>query len=558
MLGSKQSAIRSKDAVMSTFGRRALGLPLSIATAALLLTPVSTSAQEQQPAASTQPAADVRALADAIRELQGQVQQLHAQVDQLRANERQAQAEARELRHELRLAIAPSPSLVGAAFRTPESGERPAEVSAVRPPTDTPASSAAAAQEKSNADRISKLEEDQQLSESKLNDQYQTKVESSSKYKLRLSGIVLFNAYSNRGFVNNQDFPSLALEREDDDPKGTFGASLRQSQIGIQAFGPEIAGAHTSADVNFDFAGGFAYTPNGVSTGIVRLRTGTVRLDWKNTSLIAGQDHLFFAPLTPTSLASLATPALAYSGNLWGWTPQVRFEHRVQITEFSTLTFQGGILDSLTGQFPASEHYRYPTAGESSGQPAYASRVAWSHEFFGQQLIAGVGGYYGRQNWAFGRHVDGWTGTTDLTVPLGHLFEFTGEYYRGRAVGGLGGGIDQTVLVNGDVDDPATTVAGLDSMGGWAQLKFKPVPKFEVNGAFGHDNPFGRQINTFAAVPIYYDNLFARNQTWFTNFVYQPRSNVLFSVEFRRLRTFGPDSEADTANVLNFSLGYLF
>ena len=123
-------------------------------------------------------------------------------------------------------------------------------------------------------------------------------------------------------------------------------------------------------------------------------------------------------------------------------------------------------------------------------------------------MIAGVGGYYGRQNWAFGRHVDGWTGTTDLTVPLGHMFEFTGEFYRGRAVGGLGGGIDQTVLVYGDLDDPATTVVGLESMGGWAQLKFKPVPKFEVNGAFGHDNPFGRQINAFAAVPVYYDSLF--------------------------------------------------
>src|SRR4029077_9292163 len=182
---------------------------------------------------------------------------------------------------------------------------------------------------KSNADRISRLEEDQQLAENKLRDQYQTKVESSSKYKLRLSGIVLFNAFTNRGFVNNQDFPSLALEREDDDPKGTFGASLRQSQIGIQAFGPEIAGAHTSADVNFDFAGGFAYTPNGVSAGIVRLRTGTVRMDWKNTSLIAGQDYLFFAPLAPTSLATLATPALSYSGDLWAWVPQVRVEHRV-------------------------------------------------------------------------------------------------------------------------------------------------------------------------------------------------------------------------------------
>jgi hypothetical protein len=184
--------------------------------------------------------------------------------------------------------------------------------------------------------------------------------------------------------------------------------------------------------------------------------------------------------------------------------------------------------------------------------------VAWSHELFGQQLIAGVGGYYGRQNWAFGRHVDGYTGTTDLTVPLGHFLEFTGEFYRGRAVGGLGGGIDQTILISGPLDDPATHVEGLNSMGGWTQLKFKPIPKFEVNGAFGHDNPFGRQVNRFADVPLYYDALFARNQTWFTNFIYQPRSDVLLSLEFRRLRTFGPDSEADTANVVNFSVGYLF
>ena len=48
---------------------------------------------------------------------------------------------------------------------------------------------------------------------------------------------------------------------------GTFGGSLRQSQIGLEAFGPTIAGARTSANVQFDFAGGFPYTPNGVSFG---------------------------------------------------------------------------------------------------------------------------------------------------------------------------------------------------------------------------------------------------------------------------------------------------
>jgi hypothetical protein len=95
-------------------------------------------------------------------------------------------------------------------------------------------------------------------------------------------------------------------------------------------------------------------------------------------------------------------------------------------------------------------------------------------------------------------------------------------------------------------------------MGGWAQLKFKPKPKFEVNGAFGHDNPFGNQLARFASNPAYYDSLIARNQTWFTNFIYQARSNVLFSVEFRRFRTFGTDGGADVANNINLSLGYLF
>ena len=83
---------------------------------------------------------------------------------------------------------------------------------------------------------------------------------------------------------------------------------------------------------------------------------------------------------------------------------------------------QGGILDSLSGDLPVFEYDRYPSWGEESGQPAYATRVAWSHRVFGQNFTLGAGGYYGRQYWGFGRDVDGWAGTTDLTLPLGKLF----------------------------------------------------------------------------------------------------------------------------------------
>src|SRR5262249_2153618 len=158
---------------------------------------------------------------------------------------------------------------------------------------------------------------------------------------------------------------------------GTFGATLRQSQVGLELFGPPLLNARTSADVQFDFAGGFSETLNGVSSGIMRLRTGTVRLDWSRTSLIAGQHALFFSPLSRSSLASTSIPAFSYAGNIWAWTPQLRVEHKFSLGS-QRLTVQGGILDSLTGEPPYNGYYRTRTAGENSRQPAYAARVAWS------------------------------------------------------------------------------------------------------------------------------------------------------------------------------------
>ena len=108
----------------------------------------------------------------------------------------------------------------------------------------------------------------------------------------------------------------------------------------------------------FDFAGGFPSTPNGVNFGVARMQTASVRLDWQHTAVIAGEDSLFVSPLSPTSFASLAIPAFAYAGNLWGWTPQVRVEHQFDVTAQQTLTLQAGILDNLDWEFPGYQDYR--------------------------------------------------------------------------------------------------------------------------------------------------------------------------------------------------------
>jgi hypothetical protein len=539
--------------------QRKIFLSACIVLTSLCLGAPAVHGQETLKVASPSPqpsetAPEVRALSELIYDLQAQVQTLNSQLNDLRTEQQRTSEEARELRRELDLVRVQTIPADKEAELYAKSSVRDLTGQPVAPP------SPAGPQQPNTEDRIAKLEENQEIIDAKVNDQYQTKVESGSKYRLRLSGMVLLNLYENRGLVDNQDFPQL-VEPPQSDPlyvsSGTFGGTLRQSQLKLQAFGPDIAGARTSADIEFDFAGGFPDQWNGVAMGLVRLRTGTIRLDWTNTSIVAGQDSLFFVPLAPTSLATLATPALSYAGNLWAWTPQVRVEHRIPLSDVSNIVLEAGILDSLTGDVPEEGYDRYPTWGELSGQPAYATRIAWSHHVFGQDLTIGGGGYYGRQDWGFGRTVDGWAGTTDVTLPLGKRFEFTGAFYRGRAVAGLGGGIGQSVLLNGSFIAPATTFWGLDSAGGWTQLKFKATTKLEINGAVGVDNPFASEMRLHKANSIYPD-LYTRNLSPFLNFIYRIRSDVLISMEYRWLQTSVLGGNPNSAGHINLSMGYIF
>ncbi|MGC2001972.1 MAG: hypothetical protein WA658_19100 [Candidatus Acidiferrales bacterium] len=526
----------------------------ALVTAVLLVfAPCVARGQNASSPPATDSAPDLKSLAESVRQLQSQVQTLNSQMNELRAGQQQALLEAAALRGELNRTREQLASREGGESSSygPSSAPAPSASADSRVPAAPQQSGA------SLAAQVSQLEDDQRLLNDKIVEQSQTKVESGSKYRVRLSGIVLFNANITRGAVDNLDFPQIATPPETPGTSGAFSGSLRQSQVGIEAFGPDIAGARTSANLKFDFAGGFPKTPNGTAFGIVRLRTGTIRLDWEHTSIVAGQDSIFFAPLTPTTLSSLAIPALSYTGNLWSWTPQIRIEHRISLSETSNLLLQAGILDSLTSEIPSGD-YRSPTAGEQSGQPAYAARIAWSRREFGRDMTLGLGGYYGRQNWGFGRNVDGWVGTTDVTVPLGDYFDLSGEFYRGRGVGGMGGGIGQTILLSGPITDPGTTIRGLDSMGGWVQLKFKPKANFEVNFAYGQDNPFASELRAFPASAYYYGSSLSRNLSPFVNFIYRVRSDVVFSVEYRRLQTYTLDSNANSANQIGTSVGYIF
>ncbi|MGA7220132.1 MAG: hypothetical protein WBX38_17585, partial [Candidatus Sulfotelmatobacter sp.] len=502
--------------------------------------------------------------ASSLHDLDSQMRELRVVIQEMRSENAQSRAEMRELRQELAdtrklltpLAAAMSSNRSASEGTQPTGAGGTSNLQSTATPTATEISDLSANADLGN--RIQKLEESTQLLGSKISEQYQTKVETAAKYRARLSGIVLMNAFRNVGGSDNLDLPDYAQPVALGFPQTSFGATLRQSEIGLEIFGPTVAGARSSANVQFDFAGGFPATPNGVNFGIARMQSASLRLDWKQTSVIAGQDSLFFSPLSPTSFASLAVPAFAYSGNLWGWTPQLRIEHRFDLADRQTITLQAGILDNLDWEPPTDSFYRSPQAGEASGQPAYAIRTAWTRPVFDHPLSFAVAGYYGRQNWSWERYVDAWAGMADWQIPIVRRLSLSGEFYRGRATGGLGGAIGQGVLFGGNPADPATSLRGPNSAGGWSQLKFQLTPKLEVNGVFAEDNEFAGDVRGFATDANNFGPILGRNHGALGNLVYRPRSDLLLSAEFRRLHTFPIYDAPSATNQINLSMGILF
>lgn len=520
-----------------------------------VLNPASSFSQEQGRPAS---ASEEQSLSDSVRQLQQQIQQLGTLVRELKEEAGRYRTETLELKHDLQItrekldAITSSPRLTAGSTQTQTTAQAQEEK---RPGISSTG-------ESSSQSRIEKLADDLQLLSSKVDEQYQTKVESASKHRVRLSGLLLMNVFSNGGYSDHLEIPSVALPTTQSltggNTGGSFGATVRQSQFGLEVYGPTLAGAKTRGNFVADFFGEFPETINASVSGSLRLRTATMRLDWPRTSVVAGLDDLFFSPSYPTSFASLGIPALSYSGNLWGWIPQVRVEHRLTSSEDSTLTLSGGILDPVTGETPPNEFLRIPGAGESSRQPAYGTRLEWSRRISGRPLILGAGGYYSRQNWGFNRNVDGWAATTDWNVPLGHYFSASGKFYRGRAIGGLGGGIGRSVLWDRPLSDPISRVQPVDSIGGWEQLKFSPTEKLEFNVAAGEDDDPASDVRGFVATTGYLAANLNRNRSEFANFIYRPRSNLLFSTEFRTVRTFTVDAGSARTRQLNLIMGVFF
>jgi len=482
-------------------------------------------------------------------ELDAKVRMLSQTLEETRVELSESRSEIRQLR-----------AMLEQALRKMGEPDKPAPA-AVAPREQAPEKSSGNSQEtKSNDEQnLARItEDDWQIAKARLEELQQDKVESSSKYRLKLSGIALFNAFGQTGHVDNLDAPTVAIQQAPGASSGSLGASLRQSIVGLTGVGPSIYGARTSGDVQMDFFGGLPSGYGAATSGVMRLRVARIRFDWENTSVVVGLDGPLFSPNTPTSYMSLAVPAFASAGNLWTWTPTIRVEQRWP-TSVSLFKIEAGVMDP-SRYASSSASVRTANPGESSRKPAYSLRISANGRSENRPLSIGVSGIYLPQRYG-GETASGWGGVTDWRLPLFPHMEWSGEFFAGKGLD-VFGGVPYVLVQPSDLNRynsvTAPALAGIRMLGGWSQVKVKLNFRNEFNLAAGSGARSARGTRQTALLDPTLQFLSRRNDMWFVNYIFRPRSDLVFSTEYRRLRTYQVSGTPAIAGQVGLAMGFIF
>ena len=377
------------------------------------------------------------------------------------------------------------------------------------------------------------VEERLSVQEARTEEMAQTKVETSQKSPVSLTGMLLFNAFHNGTHAGSGEYPASASQAAAMSPSG---ASLRQTVLGLTFNGPSLPwGGKATGSLYMDFFAGSQDPAN----NLLHIRVATLDLNWRNTTITVGQDKPIISPREPDSLAQVGISPLTNAGNLWDWQPQVRVEQRFGFGENSGLRAQAGVYqtEELDSNVPA----QYANTLEHS-RPGYEGRLAFWHKN-GARRFEFAPGYHASTTHVAGTSVDSRIFSFDGLVKPAKFLEFTGAFFNGQNVSSLGALRQGFVIVAPDLARP------IHSIGGWGQLALFATDKLTFH-AYGGQH-WNRPSDLLPGTA-------QRNFVYAGNFIYRIAPNILGSFEVSQTRTSYLNQSIRLNNHYDMALAYLF
>jgi len=377
------------------------------------------------------------------------------------------------------------------------------------------------------------VEQKLEIQENRIEEQAQSKVESSQRFPLRLTGMALFNAFADSRQSGGSDYPTIASAPG----PAHAGATLRQTIIGLEFRGPQaIWGGRVHGSVYMDFFSGTAPLAQ-----TVRLRTGSIQIDWASRSVLAGVEKPIFNPREPASLAQVGISPLSGAGNLWLWMPQVRVEQDFSFDHQSGLRAALGVVQTHeAGPYAGSE----PVGNMEASRPGLEGRFEFYHKFDDERRLEIAPGFHASTTHAGGFSIPSQVVSLDWFFNPARRLEFSGAYFRGQNVTPLGtGAIRQGFGIQHGAAEPVHT------QGGWAQLTIHTLPRLDFHLFSGQQDDRDADAITGSI---------GKNLMFGGNLYFRIAPNVLLGWETSRVRTVYIGQEARINNHYDLALGYLF
>ena len=372
------------------------------------------------------------------------------------------------------------------------------------------------------------------IQEHRVDDQAQTKVESSEKFPIRLAGMALFNTFLDSRQAGSTDYPTVAAPEPGPERAG---ATLRQTTIGLEFFGPRtLLGGAVHGSVYMDFVAGAAPLSQQI-----RLRTGSIQIDWKSRHVLVGVEKPIFNPREPSSLAQVAVSPLSGAGNLWLWLPQAWFQQDIDFGRSTGIRARMGVLET-------HETNPYDTttfAGTlTPARPALEGRFEFFHNLDDTRHFEIAPGFHSSTT-----HVNGFSVPSNL-FSVDWFFnpwakvEFSGAFYSGQNVANLGTG-----AINQGYELYRHSAEAIQSRGGWGQFTVHAASRVDLHLFTGQQDDNNSQLGP---------GDIGKNLMYGVNIFYRLAPNVILAPEISQLRTVYLGQGVRINNHYDLALAYLF
>jgi hypothetical protein len=299
------------------------------------------------------------------------------------------------------------------------------------------------------------------------------------------------NSVTLPAFIRTEDQTAPASVRapqhEDD-----FTIQTKLTRFGINFKGPEIGGLgdpKVSGKLETDF-----YNATGTdSREALRIRVAYLTLQWDHFAFQAGQMWDVISPLFP-----VVNPdnVMWFAGNLGDRRPQVRGDLNFGESTRFDLQVMAGNTGAIDAQDAEANGFK---DGDQSGVPTLQARAAVSTPMLDWKKNVEFGIWAHRAKEQTDTPVAGTTNFNssaygiDLQVPVYQdRVWFKGEYWMGRNLGDVRGGIVQDINGNGKP---------IRSQGGFAEFGVKTCDHIDVYAGYSFDNPNNDDLQSGVVFP---------------------------------------------------------